>query len=237
MSTPPATALATTETSSAAADDLHLAFGATPALRGAGLTVAVGEVVALMGPSGSGKSTLLHCLAGILRPDRGSVRVAGRTLGTLSERERSQLRLRHMGFVFQSSDLVPELTLAENVALPLQLLGVRHHEAHQRARDALAAVGLDAEGERRTGAVSGGEAQRAAVARALVHEPAIVFADEPTGALDTVSGERTLDLLLAAANDRGCSVLLVTHDHRVSAHADRLLVIRDGVVHADQVGR
>ncbi|MDQ3629010.1 MAG: ABC transporter ATP-binding protein [Actinomycetota bacterium] len=232
-------ALPTTERSTAryaaVADDVHLAFGPTCALRGANLTIAAGEVIALMGPSGSGKSTLLHCLAGILRPDRGTVHVAGQRLDTMSERARSGLRLRHMGFVFQDSDLVPELTLAENVALPLQLLGVRHHEAHRRAREALATVGLDTEGERRTGAVSGGEAQRAAVARALVHQPAIVFADEPTGALDTVSGERTLDVLLAEASDRGSSVLLVTHDHRVAAHADRLLVIRDGLVHVDEV--
>jgi putative ABC transport system ATP-binding protein len=226
-----------TGTSAAVADDLRLSFGGTHALRGASLTILAGEVVALMGPSGSGKSTLLHCLAGILRPDSGSVTIAGQTLDTMTERQRSDLRLRSMGFVFQNSDLIPELTLAENVALPLQLVGVRHREAHRRAGEALAAVDLDAEGGRRTGAVSGGQAQRAAVARALVHEPAIVFADEPTGALDTVSGERTLELLLSAASERGASVLLVTHDHRVSAHADRLLVIRDGVVHDGETSR
>jgi putative ABC transport system ATP-binding protein len=219
-----------TGTSAATADDLRLSFGDTHALRGASLAIQAGEVVALMGPSGSGKSTLLHCLAGILRPDSGTVTVAGKTLDSMSERQRSDLRLRSMGFVFQDSDLIPELTLAENVALPLQLLGVRHREARRRASEALAAVGLDTEADRRTGAVSGGQAQRAAVARALVHEPAIVFADEPTGALDTVTGERTLEVLLSAASERSASVLLVTHDHRVSAHADRLLVIRDGVV-------
>lgn len=224
-------------TQAAVADDLHLSFGDTPALRGASLTIAAGEVVALMGPSGSGKSTLLHCLAGILRPDSGTVTVAGRALDAMSERARSDLRLRTMGFVFQDSDLIPELTLLENVALPLQLVGVRHRDAHARARDVLASVGLETEGDRRTGAVSGGQAQRAAVARALVHEPAIMFADEPTGALDTVTGERTLDVLLSAASERGASVLLVTHDHRVSAHADRLLVIRDGVVRADETSR
>jgi putative ABC transport system ATP-binding protein len=127
---------------------------------------------------------------------------------------------------------VPELTVVENVALPSQLLGVRHGEAVRRARAALAAVGLDDEADRRTGAVSGGQAQRAAVARALAHEPDVVFADEPTGALDTVTGERVLDLLLSVAASRGAGVVLVTHDHRVAAHADRTLVMRDGVVHA-----
>jgi len=212
------------------ADDLHLTFGATPALRGASLTVQAGESVALMGPSGSGKSTLLHCLAGILAPDSGAVHVAGRLLAGLSERERSGLRLRAMGLVFQNSDLVPELTLRENVALPLQQLGVPHRQARGRATQALSEVGLDAEGDRTTGAVSGGQQQRAAVARALVHDPQVVFADEPTGALDTVTGERMLELLLAGCAERGASLLLVTHDHRVAAHADRLLVIRDGVV-------
>ena len=135
-----------------------------------------------------------------------------------------------MGFVFQNSELIPELSLLENVALPLQLLGAKHGEARARAVEALAQVGLEDEGERRMGAVSGGQQQRAAVARALVHDPEVVFADEPTGALDTVTGERVMDLLLAACSEREASLLLVTHDHRVAAHADRLLVIRDGVV-------
>ncbi len=213
------------------AETLHLAFGATAALRGASLTIDSGESVALMGPSGSGKSTLLHCLAGILTPDSGDVHLAGRRLAGLSERERSRLRLRDLGLVFQRGDLVPELTLLENVALPLQLLGVRHRESLDRGREALASVGLT-DGDRRTGAVSGGEAQRTAVARALVHRPGLVLADEPTGALDTVTGERVLDLLLAACAERGASLLLVTHDHRVAAHTDRLLVIRDGFVDA-----
>jgi len=210
--------------------DLHLSFGATPALRGADLTLAAGEVLALMGPSGSGKSTLLYCLAGILRPDRGEVRVLGRPTADLTERSRSELRLRTMGFVLQGGELVPELTISENVALPLQLLGTSHRESVERAAAMLETVGLGGAGARRTGAVSGGEAQRAAVARALVHEPEIVLADEPTGALDTVNGEQVLDLLLTTARARGASVLLVTHDHRVAAHADRVAVMRDGAL-------
>jgi putative ABC transport system ATP-binding protein len=210
------------------AEGLQLSFGPTPVLRGLDVGLAGGRVVAIMGPSGSGKSTLLHCLAGILVPDSGSVHVLGRPLVDLAERDRARLRLRHMGFVLQGGELVPELTLAENVALPLQLLGTRHREAMDRAAAILDAVGLAGAGGRRTGEVSGGESQRAAVARALVHEPEIVFADEPTGALDTVNGEQVLDLLLESSRDRGAAVLLVTHDHRIAAHADHVMIMRDG---------
>lgn len=212
------------------AEGLRLTFGPNDVLRGVDIAMARGEVLALMGPSGSGKSTLLYCLAGILRPDHGEVRVLGESIVDLPERRRSELRLRKMGFVLQGGELVPELTLAENVALPLQLLGVSYREAMDRASEMLESVGLGGAGDRRTGAVSGGESQRAAVARALVHEPEIVFADEPTGALDTVNGEQVLELLLASSRARGASVLLVTHDHRVAAHADRVLVMRDGAL-------
>jgi putative ABC transport system ATP-binding protein len=224
---------ATSVVQALAADDLRLTFGATPALRGLSITLDRGEVLALMGPSGSGKSTLLHCLAGILLPDTGEVRVLGESLGELSEKRRSELRLSRMGFVLQTGELVPELTLAENVALPLQLLGAPHREAYTRAAEMLDAVGLARVGDRRAGAVSGGEAQRAAVARALVHEPEIVFADEPTGSLDTVSGEEVLELLLTTSRQRTASVLMVTHDHRVAAHADRVVVMRDGALVAE----
>ena len=210
------------------AEGLHLSFGPTPVLRGLDVGLAGGRVVAIMGPSGSGKSTLLHCLAGILVPDSGSVHVLGRPLADLAERDRARLRLRHMGFVLQGGELVPELTLAENVALPLQLLGTRHRESMERAAAILDAVGLAGAGDRRTGEVSGGESQRAAVARALVHEPDVVFADEPTGALDTVNGEQVLDLLLESSRARGAAVLLVTHDHRIAAHADHVVMMRDG---------
>lgn len=213
-----------------AATDLRLTFGHTPALRGASLELGRGEVLALMGPSGCGKSTLLHCLAGILRPDSGSVNVLGEPIDELSENRRSELRLSRLGFVLQNGELIPELTLAENVALPLQLLGTPHREAFDRAEEILRAIGLIEVGSRRTGEVSGGEAQRVAVARALVHDPDIVFADEPTGALDTVAGELVLELLLESSRQRGASVLLVTHDHRIAAHADRVVVMRDGAV-------
>jgi putative ABC transport system ATP-binding protein len=212
------------------ARDVRLSFGATPALRGAGIDLGRGEVLALMGASGSGKSTLLHCLAGILRPDSGDISLLGEPIAGMDERRRSALRLARLGFVLQRGDLVPELTIAENIALPLQLLGVPHRDVRQRTDEMLDLVGLEDAGPRLAGAVSGGQAQRAAVARALVHEPEIVFADEPTGALDTLNGEQVLQLLLAAARSRGASVLLVTHDHRVAAHADRVATMRDGVV-------
>jgi len=210
--------------------DLHVAFGETTALRGATITVAAGEIVALMGPSGSGKSTLLHCLAGVLVPDAGAVRIGDLEISSASERQRSAFRLRSIGFVFQFGDLVPELTLVENVALPLQLIGVRSRDADARARRMLGDLGVVEAADRRAGAVAGGQAQRAAVARALVHQPAVLFADEPTGSLDTVSGEVVLDALVALARNAGTSVLIVTHDNRVAAHADRMVNMRDGQV-------
>ena len=211
------------------ADDLHLSFGPSRALAGASIGLAAGEVVALMGPSGSGKSTLLHCLAGILQPDSGTVEVAGNRLDAMSERQRSRFRLEHLGFVFQFGDLVPELTLRENVALPLQLTGSRYREAARRADELLAELDVAEVADRRAGAVSGGQAQRAAVARALVTRPRVLFADEPTGSLDTASGQQVLDSLVRLARDLGTTVLIVTHDHRVAAHADRLVTMRDGV--------
>ncbi|CAN5443606.1 ABC transporter ATP-binding protein [soil metagenome] len=210
--------------------DLTVSFGETSALRGATIPVGTGEIVALMGPSGSGKSTLLHCLAGVLVPDAGSVRIGDLELSEASERKRSAFRLRSVGFVFQFGDLVPELTLVENVALPLQLNGVRPREADARARSVMADLGVLDVADRRAGAVAGGQAQRAAVARALVHRPRVIFADEPTGSLDTVAGEAVLDALVSLARDAGTSVLIVTHDNRVAAHADRLVTMRDGCV-------
>jgi len=212
------------------AQDVHLSYGQTPALRGVSLICRTGESVALMGPSGSGKSSLLHCLAGVLRPDGGQLTVAGARLDTLSERARSQLRLSRLGMVFQFGNLIPELTLLENVMLPLQLLGERAVAARPRALALLGRLQVAEVSTRLAGEVSGGEAQRAAVARALVHEPAVLFADEPTGALDTASADRVLDSLLGLARETGSTVVLVTHENRIAAHCDRLLSIRDGVM-------
>lgn len=213
--------------------ELRKTFGTTAALAGVTFQVSPGEVVAVMGPSGSGKSTLLHCLAGLLRPDAGEVLFEGRRVDQLSERERSALRLHRFGFVFQFGELVPELTLLENVALPVRLTRrADRRAAARRAHEALAALGVGEVANRRAAEVSGGEAQRAAVARALVHDPAVVFADEPTGALDTVAGEHVLEALVGMARDRGTAVVLVTHEPRVAAYAQREVVLRDGRVAA-----
>src|SRR5580700_5775938 len=212
------------------ARDLVLSFGSTPALRGASLGVGQGEIVAVMGPSGSGKSTLLHCMAGILIPDQGEVWFGGQRLDTLSDERRSELRRNRFGFVFQSGQLVPELTAEENVALPLLLSGTRRGPAMTAARDWFAILGLDGLQRRRSGELSGGQAQRVALARGMVARPEVLFTDEPTGALDSVSGELVMDLLTAAAREHGTTVILVTHDARVAAYADREVVVRDGVV-------
>src|SRR5665811_2355677 len=167
---------------------------------------------ALMGASGSGKSSLLHCLAGIIRPEAGEVFLEGDRLDQLPEGSRSARRLRRMGVVFQFGDLVPELTLVENVMLPLQLIGQRKRQARQAAIEMLDLLGIADVADQRTGAVSGGQVQRAAVARALVHRPAIVFADEPTGSLDSVAAETVLDAMVALTHETGSALLVITHD-------------------------
>jgi putative ABC transport system ATP-binding protein len=212
------------------ARNLVKSFGQTPALRGATLRVRAGEILAVMGPSGSGKSTLLHCLAGILAPEEGEVWFAGERLDTLSDDRRSELRRDRFGFVFQSGQLVPELTAAENVALPLLLSGVRRAPAMAKAMTWFPMLGLDGLDRRRSGELSGGQAQRVALARGLVGGPTVLFADEPTGSLDSMSGELVMDLLIAAAREHGTTVILVTHDARVAAYADREIIVRDGKV-------
>jgi putative ABC transport system ATP-binding protein len=212
------------------ARDVHLSFGPTPALRGATVAVAPGEILAVMGPSGSGKSTLLHCLAGILRPDAGEIHVDGRRIDSLDENARSALRRDLFGFVFQFGQLVPELTAEENVALPLLLSGVRRSQALTRAQVWFERLDLPGLQRRRSGELSGGQAQRVALARAMVAEPRLLFADEPTGSLDSLTGEQVMDLLVASARDQGTTVVLVTHDARVAAYADREIIVRDGKV-------
>src|SRR5690348_15812743 len=212
------------------ARDLFLSFGETPALRGASLGVRPGEIVAVMGPSGSGKSTLLHCLAGILVPEEGEVWFGGQRLDTLSDDRRSALRRDRFGFVFQSGQLVPELTAEENVALPLLLSGTRRSPAMTATRQWFGALCLDGLEQRRSGELSGGQAQRVALARGLVTGPRVLFADEPTGALDSLTGEHVMNLLSDAARDQGTTVILVTHEARVAAYADREVVVRDGTV-------
>ncbi|WP_250034619.1 ABC transporter ATP-binding protein [Paractinoplanes maris] len=212
------------------ARDVHLSFGRTPALRGADLRVAEGEILAVMGPSGSGKSTLLHCLAGILVPGSGEIHFDGHRIDQLGETGRSALRRDRFGFVFQFGQLVPELSAEENVALPLLLSGVRRTQATAEARVWLARLGLDGLEGRTSGELSGGQAQRVALARGLVARPRVLFADEPTGALDSLTGEQVMDLLVSSARDEGTTVVLVTHEPRVAAYADREVVVRDGKV-------
>ncbi len=214
------------------ARDVVLSFGATPALRGASLAVTAGEIVSIMGPSGSGKSTLLHCLAGILRPNSGEIHFAGRRLDTLGETERTALRRDRFGFVFQFGQLVPELTAEENVALPLLLGGVRRGAALAQARPWFDKLGLDGLEQRRSGELSGGQAQRVALARGLVARPDVLFADEPTGSLDSLTGEQVMEQMVTAVRAAGSTLILVTHEARVAAYADRQVIVRDGTVHS-----
>jgi len=205
-------------------------FGQTEALRGIDFSLTRGEIVAVMGPSGSGKSTLLHCMAGILAPDAGTVTFEGRQIEGLGEAERTRLRRTSFGFVFQFGQLVPELSALENVALPLLLNNVKRSTAEEEAAVWFPRLGLEGMERRRPGEMSGGQAQRVAVARALVTRPSVVFADEPTGSLDTIAGEQVMELLTAAATEQNTSVLLVTHEARVAAFAQREIVVRDGRV-------
>ncbi|WP_432482523.1 ABC transporter ATP-binding protein [Kineococcus esterisolvens] len=204
--------------------------GATRALDGVDVTLGAGESVAVTGPSGSGKTTLLHCLAGILRPTAGSVQLAGADLAAMSDARRTALRRSDFGFVFQSGQLLPELPAQENAALPLMLGGVDRRTATARARDVLASLGLSGLQERRPGQLSGGQAQRVAIARALVGSPKVVFADEPTGALDQGTGEEVLHTLTGAVRAAGAALVVVTHDPAVARWCGRTLAMRDGRV-------
>lgn len=212
------------------ASGLTKAFGSTVALRQGDLTVGAGELVAVMGPSGSGKSTLLHCAAGVLVPDAGSVVYDGRRVDSLNDRDRSLLRRTEFGFVFQSGQLVPELSAVENVALPLLLAGRKRRSALRDADSWLGRFGLQGLGPRRPGELSGGQAQRVAVARAMAFDPRVIFADEPTGSLDTAAGIEMMEVFTGAAREHAVAVVIVTHDARVAAYADRVVAMRDGSV-------
>jgi len=194
------------------------------------MSVDAGEVLAVMGPSGSGKSTLLHCLAGILLPDAGEVTFDGERVDRMPDRQRSRLRRTAFGFVFQFGQLVPELPALENIALPLLLAGQRRRVAETAAEQWLARLGLDGLGHRVPGELSGGQAQRVAVARALVAGPRLVFADEPTGSLDSVAADQVMDMFVDTAKSEGVGIVVVTHEARVAAYADRTVTVRDGRV-------
>ena len=217
--------------------DLVKNFGAVKALAGVDVTIPAGQSVAVMGPSGSGKSTLLHCLSGILPVTSGEITVGGTSVTSLNDAGRSRLRLKAFGFVFQDGQLVPELPANENVALPLMLAGASRRSAIREANSWLTKVGLESERKRRPGEMSGGQAQRVAVARALASSPSVVFADEPTGALDQATGHEIMQILTTTARMGGATLVVVTHDPNVAAWCDRLIEIRDGRIHADTTAK
>lgn len=214
------------------ASGLTKTYGSAAALAGVDVAIAPGESVAIMGASGSGKTTLLHCLAGIVRPDTGSVVLATPhgpvEVTALGEAERSRLRREAFGFVFQQGLLLPELTAVENVALPLMLAGAPRAAAEQDAATWLAALGLGGMEQRRIGQLSGGQAQRVAIARAQVGGASVVFADEPTGALDSRTSAEVMDALIASTTGRGRALVVVTHDDGVAARCSRVLRLADG---------
>ncbi|MFW5724747.1 MAG: ABC transporter ATP-binding protein [Halochromatium sp.] len=191
-------------------------------------TVDRGECIALIGQSGSGKSTLLNLLAGIDKPDTGDVEIMGRSIAAMGEPELTLLRRAHIGFIYQFFNLIPTLTLAENIGLPLELNGTPARERRERVGDWLARVGLDGREAAFPDELSGGEQQRVAIARALIHDPALVLADEPTGNLDARTGQVVLDLLAHLFRDEGRTLILVTHSRKVSAIADRILALDNG---------
>jgi putative ABC transport system ATP-binding protein len=207
-----------------------------PALRGVNLTIGAGEFVAVTGPSGCGKSTLLHVLAGLEAPTSGTVLINGTDLGRLDEDGRTAFRGRHIGVVFQAFNLLDILSAEENVALPLTLAGVSTTSAHLRAREALERVGLGARTRHRPAELSGGEQQRVAVARALVADPPLVLADEPTGNLDTANGRTVFELLRTLAGGSR-TVVMVTHDVALARGADRIVRLADGLVAEPVDGR
>ncbi len=216
------------------AKNLRKSFGLTPALQDASFSVKSGEIVSIMGPSGSGKSTLLHCLAGIFKPDSGEVWFGDKRLDSLNDAKRTELRRTTFGFVFQFGQLVPELTAEDNVALPLLLNKVGRNKAYTKSRAWFKRLGIDGLETHRTGEMSGGQSQRVALARALVIQPKVLFADEPTGSLDSLASEQVMELLVSAAREQGTTVILVTHDPRIAAYADRGVIVRDGKVMTTQ---
>jgi len=204
------------------------------ALRGVDLRVTSGEMVAIMGRSGSGKSTLLTLLGGVDTPTSGQVLLEGHDLAGMTDTQRTLIRRQRIGFIFQQFNLLPIMTAEENVALPLELDGVPLSEARARARKKLELVGMEGRREHIPGKLSGGEQQRVAIARALVIEPAILLADEPTGNLDSVNGQRVTSLLRGLVDQHGQTIIMVTHDSSVAAQADRIILLADGLVEREE---
>ena len=213
--------------------DITKSFPQQRVLEGISLTVGDGESVAIMGPSGSGKSTLLHCMSGVLVPDHGEVLFDAHDVAAMSDVERSRLRLEHFGFIFQDGQLLPELTATENVALPQIMRGVSRSQAHNDAVDMLTRLGLGAYVDRYPGQLSGGQGQRVAIARALAGPPSVVFADEPTAALDQATGHEVMQQIVAVCQKFGVTLVLVTHDPKIADWCSRRVEIRDGLIHSE----
>jgi putative ABC transport system ATP-binding protein len=207
---------------------VHKNFGTAAVLRGAGMGVASGETVFLVGPSGSGKTTLLSILGCLLQPDRGDVKILGREVARMNSTELTEFRRRHIGFVFQSFNLFPTLSALDNLCLVLMMRGQSANAARQRAEGLLDQVGLSQRAHVRPPQLSGGECQRVAIARALANNPAILLADEPTAALDVANGQSMMKLLTGLVRGRGATLVVVTHDSRIFAFADRILHLTDG---------
>ena len=216
-------------------NDVTKDFGGAPVLSGITLDINAGETVAIMGPSGSGKSTLLHCMSGVLTPTSGQVLFKDAVLSDASDAARSRTRLADFGFVFQDHQLLPELSALDNVALPAMLNGTSRSKARAKAQELLNQLGLGSMVDRRPGQVSGGQAQRIAIARALVTSTAVIFADEPTGALDQATGHEVMQLLTAVVQRTGAALVMVTHDSRVADWMERRIEIRDGIIHDDRL--
>ena len=215
--------------------DITKTYNAAPVLSGITVDIEPGESVAIMGPSGSGKSTLLHCMSGVLLPDHGEVSLGSTRIDSLSDAQRSTLRLNEFGFVFQDGQLLPELTARENAALPAILRGQSRSVALAHAEEILGRLGLAELTRRRPGQMSGGQAQRVAIARALASNPSVIFADEPTGALDQVTGHEVMQQLIALVQQTGTTLVMVTHDVKVASWCQRRIEIRDGLIHDDRL--
>ncbi len=212
----------------------HTGQVSVPALRGVDLSVWRGEMVAIMGPSGSGKTTLLNCLSGLDTADQGQIAIEGVSLSKMSDRERTAYRARRMGFVFQFYNLLPVLSAVENVELPLLVSGMRQGEARKQALESLAEVGLAQRANHRPAELSGGERQRTTIARALVNRPALVWADEPTGDLDSETANEIMDVLVELNREQHLTFILVTHDQAVGVRCARIIRMRDGLVEAER---
>lgn len=209
---------------------IRKSYGTTEALRGVDIEIESGEMVAIMGPSGSGKTTLLLCLAGIEQPDSGSIIFQSKNIPDLSDTERTILRRTDFGFVFQFGQLVPELSALDNVAVPLLLNRVKKNDAYDQAKAMLGEFGLQGKEENLPGELSGGQAQRVAIARAMIIKPKVLFADEPTGSLDSFNSEQIMDLFVSIAKNYKTAIIIVTHEPSVAAHADREVIVRDGLI-------